>query len=112
MTSGCRGTPYFRRHDRELVLKPAISLKKSWGGYRSKNPNVGSEKQRHRDVRRKVVRLNKATMDCCVPNIVCFVWRIAVWLSDSARDLPLSSFRDGDACPAQACVHALHISLI
>ena len=27
---------YFRRHDRELVLKPAVSLKKSWGGYRSK----------------------------------------------------------------------------
>ena len=36
MTSGCRGTPYFRKQDRELVLKPAISLKKSWGGYRSK----------------------------------------------------------------------------
>ena len=35
MTSGCRGTPYFRRYDRELVvLKPAISLKTSWGGYR------------------------------------------------------------------------------
>ena len=29
---GCRGTPYFRRYDRELVLKPAISVKKSWGG--------------------------------------------------------------------------------
>ena len=33
MTSGCRGTPYFRRYDRELILKPTISLKKSWGGY-------------------------------------------------------------------------------
>ena len=32
--SGCRGTPYFRRYHRELVLKPAISLKKSWGDYR------------------------------------------------------------------------------
>ena len=31
MTSGCRGTPYFRRYDRELVLKPPISSKKSWG---------------------------------------------------------------------------------
>ena len=31
-TSGCRGTPYFRRFDRELVLKPAISLKKKLGG--------------------------------------------------------------------------------
>ena len=36
MTSGCRGTTYCRRYDRELVLKPAISLKKSWEGYRSK----------------------------------------------------------------------------
>ena len=34
MTSGCRGTPYFRGYDQELVLKPAISLKKSWGAYR------------------------------------------------------------------------------
>ena len=34
MTSGCRGTPCFRRFDRDLVLKPAISLKKRWGGYR------------------------------------------------------------------------------
>ena len=33
-TSGCRGEPYSRRYDRELVSKPAISLKKSWGGYR------------------------------------------------------------------------------
>ena len=32
-TSGCRGTSYLRRYDREvLVLKPAILLKKSWGG--------------------------------------------------------------------------------
>ena len=30
-TSGCRGTPYFRIVDRELVLKPAISFEKSWG---------------------------------------------------------------------------------
>ena len=35
MTSGrvSRDTLYSRRYDRELVLKPAISLKKSWGGY-------------------------------------------------------------------------------
>ena len=33
-TSGCRGTSFFRRYDRELVLKSTISLKKSWGGYR------------------------------------------------------------------------------
>ena len=31
---GVERTPYFRRHDRELVLKPAVSLKISWGGYR------------------------------------------------------------------------------
>ena len=31
MTSGYRREPYFRRYDRELVLKPAISLKKSLG---------------------------------------------------------------------------------
>ena len=31
-TSGCRGTPYFKKSDRELVLKPAISLKISRGG--------------------------------------------------------------------------------
>ena len=32
MTWGCRGALHFRRYDRELVLKPAISLKKRWGG--------------------------------------------------------------------------------
>ena len=31
---GCHGTAYFRKYDRELVLKPSISLKESWGGYR------------------------------------------------------------------------------
>ena len=30
-TSGCRGTPYFKRKGRELVLKHAISLQRSWG---------------------------------------------------------------------------------
>ena len=34
MTSRWQGAPYFRRYGRELVSKPAISLKKSWGGYR------------------------------------------------------------------------------
>ena len=34
MTSGWQGAPYFRRYGLELVSKPAISLKKSWGGYR------------------------------------------------------------------------------
>ena len=34
MTSGCRGAPYFRRFDPELVLKAAISLEKVGGGYR------------------------------------------------------------------------------
>ena len=34
MTSGFQGTPYFKRCDRELVSKPAISLKRSWGGHR------------------------------------------------------------------------------
>ena len=33
MTSGFQGARYFRRYDRELVSKPAISLKKSWGSY-------------------------------------------------------------------------------
>ena len=33
-TSGWHGPPCFRRYGRELVSKPAISLKKSWGGYR------------------------------------------------------------------------------
>ena len=32
MTSGCRGTPYFRRYYRELVSKPAISFKEKSGG--------------------------------------------------------------------------------
>ena len=27
-----RGAPYFRRYGQELVSKPAISLKKRWGG--------------------------------------------------------------------------------
>ena len=35
MTSGCRETTYFSRYDREVVLKPAISLKENWGGYRT-----------------------------------------------------------------------------
>ena len=34
MTSAFRGTPYFRRYDGEVALKPAISSKKSRGGYR------------------------------------------------------------------------------
>ena len=34
MTSEWQGPPYFRRYGQELVSKPAISLKKSWGGYR------------------------------------------------------------------------------
>ena len=34
MTSGWQGPPYFGRYGRELVSKPAISLKKSWVGYR------------------------------------------------------------------------------
>ena len=33
MRSGWQRSPYFRRYDWELV-KPAISLSKSWGGYR------------------------------------------------------------------------------
>ena len=41
---GVEGLRICRRYDRELVLKPAISLKKSWGGYRRTNhfeePNV------------------------------------------------------------------------
>ena len=32
MTSGWRRAPYFRSYGRGLVSKPAISLKKSWGG--------------------------------------------------------------------------------
>ena len=32
MKSGGQGAPFFRRYGRELVSKPAISLKKSWGG--------------------------------------------------------------------------------
>ena len=31
MTSGWQGSPYFRRYGRELVSKPSISFKKSWG---------------------------------------------------------------------------------
>ena len=31
-----KGAPYFRRYGRELVSKPAVSLKNRWGGYRSK----------------------------------------------------------------------------
>ena len=34
MTSGRQGVPYLRRYGRELVSKPAISLKNSWRGYR------------------------------------------------------------------------------
>ena len=34
MTSVWRGAPCVERYSRELVSKPAILLKKSWGGYR------------------------------------------------------------------------------
>ena len=47
---GCRGTPYFRRYDGVLVSKPAIWLKKSWGGYRSKTKataTVGIHNENH-----------------------------------------------------------------
>ena len=38
MTSRWQAAPHFRRYGRELVSKPAILLKKSWGGgYRSKS---------------------------------------------------------------------------
>ena len=36
ITLGWQGAPHFRRYGWELVSKPAISLEKSWGGYRSK----------------------------------------------------------------------------
>ena len=52
MTSGCRGTSCFRRHGRELVLKPAISLKKSWGGYRRTTLTRASDSQSHSTVYR------------------------------------------------------------
>ena len=32
ITSGWQRAPYFRRYGREVVSKPAISLKKRWGG--------------------------------------------------------------------------------
>ena len=36
MTSGWQEAPYFRRYDGgELISKPPISLKKSWGGLTS-----------------------------------------------------------------------------
>ena len=38
MTSGWQGAPYFRRHGRELVSKPASSLKKRCGSYRRTTP--------------------------------------------------------------------------
>ena len=43
MASGCRGTPYFRRYDRELVLKPTGDFVKEklgeGGGYRTTTPS-------------------------------------------------------------------------
>ena len=37
-----RDTPYLRRYDWELVLKPAILLKKNSGGYRKTTPILTS----------------------------------------------------------------------
>ena len=57
-TSGCRGTPCFRRYGRELVLKPPISLKEKLGGratYRRTDPGTagrGSSRYRYRGHRR------------------------------------------------------------
>ena len=34
MTSAWQGAPHFRRYGRTLASKPAISSRKSWGGYR------------------------------------------------------------------------------
>ena len=34
MTSGRQGASYFRRYGRDLVSKPAISFKSSWGSHR------------------------------------------------------------------------------
>ena len=39
MTSAWQGSPYYRKYGRELVSKPAISLKKSGGGYRRTTRN-------------------------------------------------------------------------
>ena len=43
---GKEGAPYFRRYVRELALKPAISLKKSWGGYRRTTPESQATSQK------------------------------------------------------------------
>ena len=43
MTSRCRGTPNFRRYDRVLVVKSAMSLKQSWEGYREKTSTRNSK---------------------------------------------------------------------
>ena len=47
MTSGWQRASYFRRHDRELISKPAIPFKKSWGGYLNPfttgNPFLGTK---------------------------------------------------------------------
>ena len=40
MTSGGQRAPIFRRLGRKLLSKPAISLKKSWGGYRRTTHNI------------------------------------------------------------------------
>ena len=43
---GGQGAPSFRRYGWELVSTPAISLKKSWGGYRRTTPvNSASRKK-------------------------------------------------------------------
>ena len=43
MASGWQGAPpYFRRYGRGLLSEPAISLKKSRGGYRSKTHRKGT----------------------------------------------------------------------
>ena len=65
MTSGCRGTPYFRRHDRELVLKPTISLKKSRGGATVERlvtyppPRIIASSTLYRDVPPKLAKFHR-----------------------------------------------------
>ena len=43
MTSGRQGAPYFRRYRRELVAKPDISLKNSWGVLPYNDSDEGSD---------------------------------------------------------------------
>ena len=80
MSSGRQGARYFRRYGREPVSKRAISLKKSWGGYRRTSPRHSRPRCRGVDLSTRCPASPKApqapliTLSAVAMILLCF-WK-------------------------------------